>query len=217
MSANALQTAQFVLGAHRLSQLPPDVGLEVAFAGRSNAGKSSAINALTARRALARTSRTPGRTQQLNVFALGPGRRLVDLPGYGYARAPEALRAHWARVLPAYLASRRSLVGVVVLVDIRLALKAADLTLIEACAARGLPLAVLATKADKLSNAAASRAVAALSRALAPVAGSCFCRVQAFSALRGQGVDDARRCIAGWLGLVDPPGEAVAPSAPAPG
>lgn len=193
-----LTTAEFLLGAHRLDQLPPDQGREVAFAGRSNAGKSSAINALTGRRALARTSRTPGRTQQLNVFSLGPERRLVDLPGYGYAKAPADLRAHWARTLPRYLQTRRSLVGVVLLADIRLVLQPGDLALLEACAERALALCLLATKADKLSSAAAARAVAGLRGALEGYPAEH--EALAFSALRGTGVEAVRARLAHWLG-----------------
>lgn len=205
MVANPLHRAAFTLGAHRLDQLPADAGGEVAFAGRSNAGKSSAVNALAGQRALARTSRTPGRTQQLNVFELDPGRRLVDLPGYGYAKAPADLRAHWARTLPRYLDSRGSLRGVVLVVDIRLELQPGDRVFVEACARRALALLVLATKADKLSNNAVTRAVAGLSRALGDYPGPCT--VKAFSALRGTGVEAARGIIAHWLGLgVDEPG-----------
>ncbi len=144
--------AQFQQSAHSLVQLPSDSGLEVAFAGRSNTGKSSAINALTGARQLARTSKAPGRTQQIVFFQLDENRRLVDLPGYGYAKVPAALKKHWGHLIPAYLNSRRSLVGVVLTIDIRHLLKPTDEQMLALCQQASLPVHVLLTKADKLSK-----------------------------------------------------------------
>ena len=197
MSANPLQHAQFVLAAHRINQLPADAGAEVAFAGRSNAGKSSALNALTGQRALARTSKTPGRTQQMVVFELDQGTRLVDLPGYGYAKVPESLRAHWRKEIDAYLNRRRSLRGVVLIADIRHELKEFDRQMLHFCAARGLRCHLLLTKADKLSR---GQAAAALERAR-----QLFRRegwdasVQAFSSRAGTGMDAAREAVVAML------------------
>ena len=152
-SDNPLQGAAFMLAAHRPDQLPPDGGAEIAFAGRSNAGKSSALDALAGQTALARTSKTPGRTQQLVVFALPDGRRLVDLPGYGYAKVPPSLRDHWKQAIDHYLRKRRSLRGLVLIADIRHALTAFDRQMLAFCGAIELPCVVLLSKADKLSRA----------------------------------------------------------------
>ena len=123
---NPFRAAHYVLAAHPLQQLPADEGVEIAIAGRSNAGKSSAINALTGQKSLARTSKTPGRTQQIVIFEIDPGRRLADLPGYGYAKVPEKLRAHWREVMQGYFDTRRSLRGVVLVMDIRHPMKPFD-------------------------------------------------------------------------------------------
>lgn len=147
-----LRGAEFVLAAHRLDQLPADVGAEIAFAGRSNAGKSSAINALTGHAGLARTSKTPGRTQQLVVFVLPDGRRLIDLPGYGHAEVPPSLRAHWRHTLDAYLHQRQSLRGLLLIADIRHAPAPFDRQMLAYCAEVGLRCVVLLSKADKLSR-----------------------------------------------------------------
>ena len=144
--------ARFLTSAARLHDLPADRGREVAFAGRSNAGKSSAINALTGRRDLARTSRTPGRTRLINFFSLDDGRRLVDLPGYGYAKVPRAMSREWGILVGAYLESRESLAGVVVLMDIRHPLTELDRTLLDWCLAADVPVLAVLTKADKLAR-----------------------------------------------------------------
>ena len=198
--SNPLQGAQFVLAAHRISQLPPDDGAEVAFAGRSNAGKSSALNALTGHRGLARTSKTPGRTQQMVAFSLPPlaqgegepplTARLIDLPGYGYAKVPEELRAHWRQEIDAYLHRRQSLRGVVLIADIRHPLKDFDRMMLEFCFATHLPCHVLLTKADKLSRNQAAQALAALRKELA--AGGTQATAQVFSSQAPTGVDEAR-------------------------
>jgi GTP-binding protein len=202
MSSNILNGARFALAANEITQLPFDQGAEVAFAGRSNAGKSSALNALTGHNALARTSKTPGRTQLMVVFDLPPLKRegedplearLVDLPGYGYAKVPEAMRAHWRREIDAYLKMRRSLRGIVLIVDIRHELKDFDRTMIEFCADTALPCHVLMTKADKISRGQASRALEALRKEFRTnnVPGT----VQMFSSLAKTGVEEARARI----------------------
>lgn len=201
--SHSLQGAQFVLAAHRLSQLPDDRGAEVAFAGRSNAGKSSALNALTNHKGLARTSRTPGRTQQMVVFGLpqptpdsGPlpaPLRLVDLPGYGYAKVPHAMREHWQVEIDAYLHQRRSLRGLVLIVDIRHPLKEFDRSMLAFCTATGLPCHVLLTKADKLSR---NQAAQSLARLLAQcTTEGLIATAQVFSATAGTGVEAARQAV----------------------
>jgi len=197
MSANPFRQARFLASAHRLDQLPADAGREIAFAGRSNAGKSSAINAICDQHGLARTSRTPGRTQQLNVFPLDAQRRLVDLPGYGYAKVPEALRLHWRGVIDTYLRTRGSLVGLVLVMDSRHPLKAFDLDFLGFAEASGRPCHCLLTKADKLTRNEAARTLVAVRRTLArdfPGASA-----QLFSAMAKAGLDEARKHLAGWL------------------
>lgn len=144
--------AHYTESAHKLSQLPQDLGYEVAFAGRSNAGKSSTINTLTDQKSLARTSKTPGRTQQIVMFELDQEHRLADLPGYGFAKTPQKLRDHWKQVLPAYIESRRSLRGVILLMDIRHPMKEFDQAMLDWCTDIQVPVHVLLTKADKLSR-----------------------------------------------------------------
>jgi len=197
MPSNSLQQASFLLAAHELEQLPPDRGAEVAFAGRSNAGKSSALNALTHRKALARTSRTPGRTQQMVVFTLDETARLVDLPGYGYAKVPEKLRAHWRGEIDAYLHRRRSLKGVVLIADIRHPLKEFDRMMIEFCTATDLACHVLLTKADKLSRGQAAKALQAARRTGTEAGWGASWQV--FSARAGTGVEEAREKVLAWL------------------
>jgi GTP-binding protein len=191
------RNARFIASAHEAHELPPDSGREVAFAGRSNAGKSSAINAITARRKLAFVSKTPGRTQTINFFDLGAERRLVDLPGYGYAAVSQRERAHWATLVSEYLQQRASLAGLVVIADSRHALKPADLQLIGWYAPSGLPLLVLLTKSDKLGS---RDAATALTRARAELArlypqGSALL----FSAVAGTGVAAAQSFLHDWL------------------
>ena len=195
-----LQGARFVLSVPDMRQLPPDEGLEIAFAGRSNSGKSSAINLLCQQRALARTSRTPGRTQHLVVFALDAVRRLVDLPGFGYARVSKDMRTHWERALPAYLEGRQALAGLVLLMDIRHPLKPQDVVLIAWCRAAGVPLHVLLSKADKLAHGAAQRALREVRAYLAETGGPAT-SVQLFSVLKQRGADEAYAVLARWFGL----------------
>jgi GTP-binding protein len=203
---NPLNGAQFVLAAHRISQLPADTGAEVAFAGRSNAGKSSALNALTGHRGLARTSKTPGRTQQMVAFSLPPlaqgegqaplDARLIDLPGYGYAKVPEELREHWKHEIDAYLHHRRSLRGVVLIADIRHPLKEFDRMMLDFCFETNLPCHLLLTKADKLSRNQAMQALAAVRREFAD---GVQASAQVFSSSEGTGVEPAREAVLALL------------------
>jgi GTP-binding protein len=185
--------AGLLLSAADPRHFPPDLGAEVAIAGRSNAGKSTAINALTGRRALARTSKAPGRTRLLKFFELAPGCRLVDLPGYGYATASAAERATWAPMTDA-LARRSSLRGLLVLVDSRRGLLAGDEGLLAWAQAAGCPVHVLLSKTDKLKRAELARALASAERGLAGRA-----TVQAFSAVDGTGLEQARRQLDQWF------------------
>lgn len=197
IGGNPLQGAAFVLAAHRPDQMPPDTGAEIAFAGRSNAGKSSALNALAGQTALARTSKTPGRTQQLVVFTLPDGRRLVDLPGYGYAKVPPALRDHWKQAIDHYLRNRQSLRGLVLIADIRHALTTFDGQMLAFCVAIELPCVLLLSKADKLSRAQTltrKREVDAEIRKAGWRAATI-----AFSAPAGTGVAEARAAVAALL------------------
>jgi GTP-binding protein len=189
--------ANFLVSAQRFSQCPADSGAEVAFAGRSNAGKSSALNAITGIRGLARTSKTPGRTQLINFFALDDERRLVDLPGYGFAKVPERVKQEWQRELTLYLQRRQALRGLILLMDIRHPLKEYDRQLLEWCQSSELPVHILLTKADKLSRGAGGGVLQKLRHQLAKdYPGST---VQLFSSLKNQGLDEAREQIANWL------------------
>ena len=185
--------AALILSAAHARQFPQDSGAEVAFAGRSNAGKSSAINTVTGRRALARVSKAPGRTRLLNFFELLPGRRIVDLPGYGYARASAAERASWAPMTTA-LARRSSLKGLFLVVDSRRGLLEGDAGLIEWSQQAGCPIHVLLTKCDKLTRTELAGVLVATRQALAGRA-----TLQAFSAVDGTGLDEARRQLDRWL------------------
>ncbi|HET8940448.1 MAG TPA: ribosome biogenesis GTP-binding protein YihA/YsxC [Rudaea sp.] len=197
MSSNSFRHAQFLLSAPNLRKLPPDSGAEIAFAGRSNAGKSSALNTICDQKGLARTSKTPGRTQLLNVFAVAEERRLVDLPGYGYAKVPEAMREQWRHAIDEYLRERESLRGVVLIIDSRHTLKEFDCQMLDYCRDIGLPCHVLLTKADKLGRGEAARTLAQVRR-------ECVTRgwpasAQLFSSLAKTGLDDARRILAKML------------------
>ncbi len=190
--------ASFAIAANHLHQLPADQGVEVAFAGRSNAGKSSAINALTGQKSLARTSKTPGRTQQIVFFTLDQQRRLVDLPGYGYAKVPARMKRHWQGLMQAYFERRRSLRGLVLVMDIRHPLKEFDQMMLDWCEASDTPVHILLTKADKLSRGAAAAQRQQVERALA---GRPACGIQTFSALKHSGVEQALARLDTWLGL----------------
>ena len=187
--------ASFRLAAGQRVQLPADEGFEVAFAGRSNAGKSSAINVICDQNGLARTSKTPGRTQQLVVFDLDDQRRLIDLPGYGYAKVPVAMRKDWRDLVDGFLRERRCLAGVVLLSDVRQALTDFDRQMLDWCRSRQLPCLLLLTKADKLNRGPAGGRLQAIRHELSQLeglTGGC----QLFSSLQRQGVDEARQWIA---------------------
>ena len=200
------QQASFLISAAKVDQCPLDSGLEVAFAGRSNAGKSSALNTLTHAN-LARTSKTPGRTQLLNFFSLDHERRLVDLPGYGYAKVPIPLKQHWQEHLEAYLSSRNSLSGVVLMMDIRHPLTEFDRLMLDWAQASSMPLHILLTKADKLAFGAQKNALLKVQRDIRQGWGDTA-SIQLFSAPKRQGVEDAQRVLARWLGLDEPVAEA---------
>lgn len=191
------QQARFLTSVPEAHLAPDDVGAEVAFAGRSNAGKSSALNAITGQRALARTSKTPGRTQQINFFGLDADRRLVDLPGYGFAKVPLAMKNQWQRNLAHYLESRRSLRGLILLMDCRHPLTDYDRQMLRWSAAAGLPTHILLTKADKLKRGPASNTLLSVRKALPALHPDAT--VQLFSALKKTGIDEARRVLDQWL------------------
>jgi GTP-binding protein len=197
MKVNPFRNAQFALSAPELRQLPRDVGAEIAFAGRSNAGKSSALNAICDQTGLARTSKTPGRTQHFVVFALDEGHRLVDLPGYGYAKVPEKMREHWRRTIDAYMKERESLRAVVLIMDSRHPLKDFDVQMLTYCRDIGLACHVLLTKADKLSRNEGASALAALRRECK--AQGWPATAQLFSSLAKTGLDEARKILHGLL------------------
>ncbi|KFF47844.1 ribosome biogenesis GTP-binding protein YihA/YsxC [Salinicola sp. DM10] len=193
------QTARFLISAPKLALCPPDDGVEIAFAGRSNAGKSSAINALTQQNALARTSKTPGRTQLINFFGLenGDTLRLVDLPGYGYAKVPEAMKKEWQSHLADYLQRRSGLAGLILLMDVRHPLSDFDIQLLELADARELPVHILLTKADKLKQGPAKASLHQVKRQLAEW--EDLVSVQLFSALKRQGLDQTYAVMDRWL------------------
>lgn len=191
------QDAQFYISADKLTDLPPPRGVEIAFAGRSNAGKSSAINTLANRNRLAFVSKTPGRTQLINFFSLGDDRFLVDLPGYGYAKVPEAMRLHWQKVLSRYLMERESLHGLVLIMDARHPLTQLDHQMLNWFLPTGKPVHVLLSKADKLGKQQA----AATLRAVRAELGRSYpnCTAQLFSSLRRVGIEEAEAVIGKWL------------------
>ena len=192
-----LNKAHFTISAPDIRKLPQDDGIEVAFAGRSNAGKSSALNTLTRQKSLARTSKTPGRTQLINVFEVEEGKRLVDLPGYGFAKVPLEMKKKWQKALGEYLEKRESLQGIVILMDIRHPLKDLDHQLIEWAVDSELPVLALLTKADKLSQGKASAEVLNVKKKLKPLGGDV--KVYAFSSLMRTGVDSATNVICKWF------------------
>jgi GTP-binding protein len=196
-SESAFAALQFLTSVAKAEQLPAENLPELAFAGRSNVGKSSAINALARRRRLAFFSRTPGRTQTINFFELGGRARLVDLPGYGFARAPRAMRVEWDRLVGGYLAARRALAGVVVLMDARRPLTPSDELLLAWLRPAGRRLLVLLSKCDKLSR---QDRAAQLERARAKLAAiEPEAQVRLFSSLSGEGVEETRALLEGWL------------------
>ena len=194
------QSAEFTTSAPSLKQCPEDSGCEVAFAGRSNAGKSSAINTLTRNKSLARTSKTPGRTQMINYFTLAEGKRLVDLPGYGYAKVPLAMKAQWDRHLAEYLQQRKSLGGLILLMDIRHPLQDYDRQMLNWAAQAGLPVHILLTKSDKLKRGPAQSTLLKVDSFLREMdPGVTLLTVQTFSSLKKQGLPELEAQLNRWL------------------
>ena len=189
--------AQFLTSAAKLHQCPPDEGWEVAFAGRSNAGKSSALNSLTNNKKLAKTSRTPGRTQLINFFELSASQRLVDLPGYGFAKVPVAVKKEWTRQLENYLAKRQCLRGMILLMDVRHPLQPFDEQMLNWALAAHMPVHILLTKADKLKKGPAGNALQSVRKAMKPH--EDLVSVQLFSALKHTGHDHLIQVLNGWL------------------
>jgi len=199
---NPYRSARYLVSAHQLRQLPEDSGCEVAFAGRSNAGKSSAINALTEQKALARTSKTPGRTQQIVIFDIAPGQRFADLHGYGYAKVPEKLRDHWRQLMQSYFDRRQSLCGVVLVMDIRHPMRPFDEQMLAWCSAAGVPCHVLLTKADKLKRGPALATLQKVRASLLPGASA-----QVFSAKSRSGLEELIGRLDVWFDLAKPRSE----------
>jgi GTP-binding protein len=190
---NPFRIASYVLSAHELKQLPKDCGIEVAIAGRSNAGKSSAINTFTDQKSLARTSKTPGRTQQIVIFELDEDRRIADLPGYGYAKVPLQLKAHWQAVMARYFETRKCLRGVVLVMDIRHPMREFDQQMLAWCDATGIPCHILLTKADKLKRGPAQSTLLKVKRDL-PSSAS----IQVFSSTKKTGLDELLDKLSLW-------------------
>ncbi len=185
--------AKFINSSPHLRNTPPDEGLEVAFAGRSNAGKSSAINTLTRQNSLARTSKTPGRTQMLNFFEINADLRFVDLPGYGYAKVPVAVKEEWHKLMETYLTNRKSLCAIVLVMDVRLPLTDFDWQMVEWCQHTGLPLHILLTKADKLTYGASKNTLLKVQKELKEL--TVPVTLQLFSALKKTGVDELHHAL----------------------
>lgn len=196
---NPYRQARYVISAHNLKQLPDDSGMEVAFAGRSNAGKSSAINRLTDQNSLARTSKTPGRTQQIVIFDIDEHRRIADLPGYGYAKVPAKLKAHWRHVLQQYFIRRFCLRGVVLVMDIRHPLRPFDEDMLNWCEHSGVPCHVLLTKADKLNRGPSQSTLLKVRKSL-PLGATA----QVFSAKNGDGLVELIQHLNSWYDIDSP-------------
>ena len=191
--------SRYMTSAPTLAECPADEGLEVAFAGRSNAGKSSAINRLTENSKLARTSKTPGRTQLLNFFSITEQQRLVDLPGYGFAKVPLAVKQRWQRHLDDYLRRRQSLQGLVLVMDVRHPLQAFDQMFVQWAIECEMPLHILLTKADKLKNGPAHTTLLNLRKQLAEH--QTLITAQLFSATKGKGLQELQQRLSDWLYL----------------
>lgn len=197
--SNIYNQARFLLSVNKLAQLPEDNAIEVAFAGRSNAGKSSAINTITNIKSLCRTSKTPGRTQMINYFSIDPQHHLVDLPGYGYAKVPLQVKNHWQNLLQRYLVERSSLKGVVIIMDVRRPFTEYDTQMLEWCRQSHMSTHILLTKADKLKRGAAKNTLFKVQKLLkSDYSGTT---AQLFSSLKKTGVDEAKSVLNEWFEL----------------
>lgn len=201
---NRYQQARFLLGTPDSRRAPPDTGIEIALVGRSNAGKSSALNVITGQRTLARISKAPGRTREINFFAVGEGRRLVDLPGYGYAKVSQEVRLQWQRHIARYLETRRSLGGVILLMDVRHPLRETDRQVLGWCRVAGLRTHVLLTKSDKLGRGPAGNVLRTVRRELATLHADAG--IQLFSAHNRTGLEELHAVLDRWLGFVEESG-----------
>jgi GTP-binding protein len=188
---------EFLTSAAKLTQLPKDEGIEVAFVGRSNSGKSSALNVLTGQKNLARTSKTPGRTQLINVFTLDDDRRLIDLPGYGYANVPDKVKKQWRELLDSYLRQRQCLKGIVLIMDSRHPLKEFDRLMLLFASHVNLYVHILLTKADKLSKNESNKTLHKIQKDITQFTGDIS--VQLFSAPKRAGLDELEKCLNGWF------------------
>ena len=195
---NLFQNAKFFTTVNHLKDLP-DTPAEIAFVGRSNAGKSSAINTLTNHVRLAYVSKAPGRTQHINFFELENGNFMVDLPGYGYAQVPEAIRAHWVKLLGDYLQQRRQLIGLILIMDSRHPLKALDIQMLDFFHITGRPVHILLSKADKLSKNDQIKTLAAVKKSLKPYTDRQKISVQLFSSLKKQGMEEVNQVVGSWF------------------
>ena len=191
----AFNTVEFIKSAAKLEQCPPDEGIEIAFVGRSNAGKSSALNAIMGRK-IARTSKTPGQTQLINLFSLGTNQRVVDLPGYGYAKVPDKIRLQIEYILRSYLSERQCLKGVILLMDIRHPLPPADMQLIDFVSRAGIFVHILLTKSDKINRGQAQNVLLQVRKSLGALSNVT---VQTFSAFKNLGLEEARQKLDGWF------------------
>lgn len=194
---NPYRNAEFLLSVNKWNQLPAESEIEVAFAGRSNAGKSSAINAITDIKTLCRTSKTPGRTQMINYFSIAQGKHLVDLPGYGYAKVPIKVKQHWQNLLERYLVERPMLKGVVMIMDVRRPLTEYDMLMLQWCQRAEMPAHILLTKADKFKRGAAQNILLKVKRTLKEEYPGTT--IQLFSALKKTGLDEARSRLDQWF------------------
>lgn len=196
MSIITFPSTHFLISAATLAQLPADHGREIAFAGRSNAGKSTALNAITGNKKLAKTSKTPGRTQLINFFTIDADHRLVDLPGYGYAQVAQTIKERWQKTLAQYLSTRQSLCGLVLIMDIRHPFKDTDQLMLTWAAKSQLPVHILLTKADKVSRNIANKTLHEAQRAINQYS---HASIQLFSAPQKVGIEQARNQLLYWL------------------
>lgn len=199
---NLFQNAKFFTTVNHLKDLPA-TSAEIAFVGRSNAGKSSAINTLTNHVRLAYVSKTPGRTQHINFFELTNGGFMVDLPGYGYAQVPEAVRAHWVKLLGDYLQKRAQLIGLILIMDARHPLKALDIQMLDFFHQTGRPVHILLSKADKLSKNDQIKTLSSVKKALKPYSKRQQISIQLFSSLKKQGIEEVNKVVAEWFAIND--------------